>query len=140
MAHSAAMPAAYYAQHVRLTMGPPHASVNLTGSMQPQHKAFRAAMRRLIETLPDDHDDLIRREPGLAAARSALLNADLIDIERHAHIADKLIGDEHSLVQREEGKENAVSMLRTMRHLRAARYARLVPYGDRLAAAGVASA
>jgi hypothetical protein len=137
MAHSTAMPASYYNRHVRHTMGPPHTKVNLTGGMQPQHKAFRTAMRRLIEALPQDYDDLVRRDPGLATARSALLNADLIDIERHAHVADKLVGDDHSLVQREAASENAVSMLRTMRHLRAARYALLVPYGDRLAMAAV---
>jgi hypothetical protein len=138
MAHSAAMPAGYYADHVRHTMGPPHAPVNLTGSMQPQHKAFRAAVRRLIDRLPDEYDDLAEREPGLASARSALLNADLIDIERHAHVADRLIGDDHSLVQHDGGQENAVSMLRTMRHLRAARYAPLTPFGDRLVMAAVA--
>jgi hypothetical protein len=138
MAHSTAMPADYYAQQVRHTMGPPNAPVNLTGGMQPQHKAFRAAIRRLVDALPDVHSELAAREPGLAAARAALLEADLIDIERHAHIADKLVGSDHSLVQRENGKENAVSMLRTMRHLRAARYAPLMPFGDQLVTSAVA--
>jgi hypothetical protein len=138
MAHSTAMPADYYAEHVRPTMGPPHAPVNLTGGMQPQHKAFRSAVRRLVDALPEEHDDLAGRAPDLAAARSALLEADLIDIERHAHIADKLVGGEHSLVQREDGRENAVSMLRTMRHLRAARYAPLMAFGDRLVMTAVA--
>lgn len=139
MAHSTAMPAAYYAEHVRHTMGPPHTPVNLTGGMQPQHKAFRTALRRLLEALPEEHGELATRDRGLATARAALLDADLIDIERHAHIADRLVGSDHSLVQREDGDENAVSMLRTMRHLRAARYAPLMPFGDRLAMAGVAA-
>lgn len=139
MAHSAAMPAGYYAEHVRHTMGPPHTPVNLTGGMQPQHKAFRTALRRLLEALPEEHGELATRDAGLATARAALLQADLIDIERHAHIADKLIGGDHSLVQREDGAENAVSMLRTMRHLRAARYAPMMPFGDRLAAAAAAA-
>lgn len=139
MAHSTAMPTAYYNAHVRLTMGPPHASVNLTGGMQPQHRAFRSSMRRLIAALPDEHDDLAQREPALAAARAALLDADLIDIERHVHVADKLIGNSHSLVQRDESKENAVSVLRAMRHNRAAQYAPLMPHGDQLARAGVAA-
>lgn len=138
MAHSTAMPAGYYAEQVRHTMGPPHAPVNLTGGMQPQHKAFRGAIRRLIDALPDEHAELAARAPSLAAGRAALLEADLIDIERHAHIADKLVGSEHSLVQRDNGQENAVSMLRTMRHLRAARYAPLMPFGDQLVTAALA--
>jgi hypothetical protein len=139
MAHSAAMPAAYYAEHVRHTMGPPHATVSLTGGMQPQHKAFRSALRRLLEALPDEHGELALRDRRLATTRAALLDADLIDIERHAHVADKLVGSDHSLVQREDGKENAVSMLRTMRHLRAAKYAPLMPYGDHLVMAALAA-
>lgn len=138
MAHSTAMPAGYYAERVRHTMGPPHAPVKLTGGMQPQHKAYRGAVRRLVDALPDEHAELAAREPGLAAARAALLEADLIDIERHAHVADKLVGSDHSLVQRDDGEENAVSMLRTMRHLRAARYAPLMPFGDQLVTAALA--
>jgi hypothetical protein len=135
MAHSAALPAAYYRERVRHTMEPPAAPMNLTGRLQPEHRAYRRAIDELLDALPDSYPELAARQPALATARTALLGADLIDIERHVCVADALVGDDRSLVQADAGAENAVTTLRLMRHLRAARYCPLVPFGDHFAAA-----
>jgi hypothetical protein len=137
MMHSAALPARYYAERVRHTMAPPAAPMNLTGRLQPEHKAYRAALDALLDALPQPYAELAEGYPELAAARTALLDADLIDIERHVCVADTLVGGDHSLVQPDGGEENAVAVLRLMRHLRAARYCPLVPFGDRFAASAV---
>jgi hypothetical protein len=134
MMHSAALPARYYTERVRHTMAPPAAPMNLTGRLQPEHKTYRAALDVLLDALPQPYAELAEGYPELAAARTALLDADLIDIERHVCVAGALVGGDHSLVQPDGGEENAVAILRLMRHLRAARYCPLVPFGDRFAA------
>lgn len=132
MAHSAALSRDYYREVVRPTMSPPAAPTELTGRMQPEHRSYRRRLGALLDVLDQPYDDLHARSPALAGAREELLDADLLDIERHVCVADALVRADRSLVQQDRGGENAVATLRQMRHQRAARYRRLVRYGDPL--------
>ncbi|MBF8193544.1 hypothetical protein ITP53_49300 [Nonomuraea sp. K274] len=135
MVHSGDMSEACYEATVRPTMRPPAVDTELTGRTQPEHRAYRRVMARLVEEFSEPYAALAARDPELALARDALLEADLIDIERHVLVAAALVGDDRSIVQGEATEGNAVSMLRTMRHGRADRYRVLMRYGDDVTAA-----
>lgn len=132
MQHASALPAHCYQQSIRPSMAPPHCPVALTGRMHPDHRTFRRMVNALLTAVPEPHARLSPRAPGLAAARTALLEADLTDIERHVLIAHALVEQDFSLVQHVDGKSaaSAVATLRQMRHVRAARYGELVKFGD----------
>jgi hypothetical protein len=130
MVHSGAMPARFYRDVVRPTMAPPAVPMNLTGVMQLEHRRYRSALGRLLEAVPDPFDELTERDPALAAARDAVLEADLLDLERHVLVAAMLVGDDRSLVQKQATTRNATSALREMRHVRGAAYSRLIRFGD----------
>lgn len=130
MLHSGAMTARYYLEVVRPTMSPPHVPVNLTGVMQLEHRRYRAALNQLLAALPEPHDALHARHPELAATRDELLEADLVDMERHVIVAAVLVGGERSLVQPGTTTQNATSTLRKMRHMRAASYRDMMRFGD----------
>ncbi|MDI5978870.1 hypothetical protein [Amycolatopsis magusensis] len=132
MAHSGAISAAYYETSVRPTMRPPAVPVQLTGRTQPEHRAYRAALGRLLTLVPQPFHDLAAREPALAEARNALLEADLLDIERHIVVTAGLVGADRSIVQTDRSGDNAVSTLRSMRHRRARHYHDLMRYGDEM--------
>ena len=129
MIHSGDMSAACYDAKVRPTMQPPAVKVALTGRTQPEHKAYRQAMRRLVK-VSEPFTELFAADPELALARDALLEADLQDIERHVVITAALVGDDRSIVQGEAAAESAVGALRTMRHVRAELYRDLMRCGD----------
>ncbi|MFF3429954.1 hypothetical protein [Streptomyces sp. NPDC002602] len=129
MLHSGDMSAACYGAVVRPTMAAPACPVALTGRTQPEHKAFRKAMRNLIKVSAEPFAKLAAADPELAAARDALLEADLQDIEKHVIITAKLVGDDRSIVQGEDS-ESAIAVLRTMRHARAESYRDLMRFGD----------
>ncbi|MEV0391706.1 hypothetical protein [Polymorphospora rubra] len=131
MIHSGAMPAKYYQDVVRPTMSPPHVSINLTGVMQIEHRRYRAAVEKLITAVPEPYADLMLTRPELADARDEVLEADLLDLERHITLAAVLVGGERSLVQPGTTTQNATSTLRKMRHMRAANYCPLMQFGDR---------
>jgi len=132
MMHSGAFSSAYYCKVVRPTMQPPTVPVLLTGTMQAEHSSYRSAIDELIEACPEPFLKLVRVFPAVALARDSLLEADLLDIERHVIVAAALVGNDHSIVQHEDAPVNAVSALRRMRHARAARYCSLMRFGDRL--------
>ncbi|MGA5063706.1 hypothetical protein ACPB9E_07950 [Streptomyces exfoliatus] len=109
--------------------------VPLSGSMHVEYRQYRDAVDELLEVLPESIEDLARHEPGLAFAREALLEADLIEAERRVTLVEPVVGSERSLVQPPATMDNAVSVLRPMRHVRAAKAACLVRFGDHLVAA-----
>ncbi|MEV0176955.1 hypothetical protein AB0I00_38315 [Streptomyces sp. NPDC050803] len=129
MMHSGDMSAPAYDAMVRPTMHPPAVPVALTGRTQPEHKAYRKAMRTLVKVSAESFAELAAADPELALARDALLEADLQDIERHIAVTAALVGDDRSLVQG-EASESAIAVLRTMRHARAESYRPLMRFGD----------
>ncbi|WP_415947261.1 hypothetical protein [Streptomyces sp. KLOTTS4A1] len=130
MMHSGDMSAPCYDAEVRPTMSPPAVPAALTGRTQPEHKAFRKAMRTLARTWTDSFEKLAADDPEVALARDALLEADLQDIEQHITITATLVGDDSSIIQDDEAAGSAIAMLRTMRHTRAADYRPLMRFGD----------
>ncbi|WP_405591301.1 hypothetical protein [Streptomyces sp. NBC_01190] len=130
MIHSGDMSAPCYDAKVRPTMQPPAVPVALTGRTQPEHRAFRKAMRRLVAVSPESFGKLAAADPELAVARGALLEADLQDIERHIIVTAALVGDDSSIVQGDDSAESAIATLRTMRHGRAETYRELMRFGD----------
>ncbi|MGW0737054.1 hypothetical protein [Streptomyces sp. NPDC002851] len=132
-AHAAALPADYYATSVRPTMVPTVVPVPLSGSMHLEYRAYRKAVDELIAALPEPVDELALRAPELAFAREALLEADLIEAERHVCLVEPVVDRARSLVQPPATADNAVSVLRAMRHKRAAAIAPYVRFKDTLA-------
>ncbi|MEU6087656.1 hypothetical protein ABZ865_12730 [Streptomyces sp. NPDC047085] len=130
MMHSGDMSAPCYDAMVRPTMQPPAVPVALTGRTQPEHKAFRKAMRTLVKVSAEPFAELAETDAELALARDALLEADLQDIERHIAVTAALVGDDRSIVQGEASAESAIAVLRTMRHTRAETYRGLMRFGD----------
>lgn len=132
MMQSGDMSAPCYDAEVRPTMSPPAVPAALTGRTQPEHKAFRKAMRVLVRTWTDSFDKLAANAPEVALARDALLEADLQDIEQHVTITAALVGDDGSIIQADEAAGSAIAMLRTMRHTRAEQYRPLMRFGDKV--------
>ncbi|WP_285738909.1 hypothetical protein [Kitasatospora phosalacinea] len=132
MIHSGDMSAPCYDAKVRPTMQPPAVPVALTGRTQPEHKAYRQAMRRLAKIAPP-FAEAFAADPELAVAVDALLEADLQDIERHIAVTAALVGDESSIVAADAAAESAVGVLRFMRHSRAVQYRELMRFGDPIA-------
>ncbi|WP_405658177.1 hypothetical protein OG379_00765 [Streptomyces sp. NBC_01166] len=138
MTHASTIPADYYMAAVRHTMAPPSVDIPLSGRQHRGYKLFRAAMKDLLSVIPDAYDCLAARAPELAEARGALLEADIVDGERHITLAYSMVHLDRSIAQRTEGPDNAVAELRLMRHRRAAQYASLIRFGDHYVADAVA--
>ncbi|MFD7453663.1 hypothetical protein [Kitasatospora sp. NPDC059827] len=138
MNHASTIPTDHYMAEIRRTMAPPSTDVPLSGRQHRGYKLFRAAMRDLLTVLPDSYEQLAARAPELAEARGALLEADIVDAERHVTLAYSMVHLRRSIAQRPEGPDNAVAELRLMRHRRAAQYAPLIRFGDHYIADAVA--
>ncbi|MET9078471.1 hypothetical protein ABZX95_41560 [Streptomyces sp. NPDC004232] len=139
MNHASTIPADYYMTAIRQTMAPPSTDIPLSGRQHRGDKLFRAAMKNLLTVLPDPYEQLAARAPELAGVRGALLEADIVDAERHVTLAYSMVHLRRSIAQRPEGPDNAVAELRLMRHRRAAQYAPLIRFGDHYIADAVAS-
>lgn len=139
MTHASTIPVDYYMQAVRPTMQPPDAAIPLSGRQHRGYKTFRSAMKDLLTVVPDSYDHLAARDPELAAARDALLEADLVDSERHVTLAYSMVRLRRSIAQLPTGPDNAVGELRLMRHRRAAQYAPLIRFGDHYIADAMAA-
>ncbi|WET82545.1 hypothetical protein P3102_15720 [Amycolatopsis sp. QT-25] len=139
MAHAGTIPVEYYATSVRPSMQPPNVDKALSGRQHSAYKVFRAAMKELLGVIPDPYERLAASDPELAGARDALLEADLIDSERHIALAYSMVRLRRSIAQSPQGPDNAVGELRLMRHRRAAQYAPLIRFGDHYIADTVAS-
>ncbi|WP_308117557.1 hypothetical protein [Streptomyces anatolicus] len=138
MTHASTIPADYYRAAIRQTMAPPSVDNPLSGRQHRGYKLFRAAMKDLLTVVPDSFESLAAHAPELAEARGALLEADIIDGERHVTLAYSMVHLDRSIAQRPDGPDNAVAELRLMRHRRAAQYASLIRYGDHYVADAVA--
>ncbi|WP_239516229.1 MULTISPECIES: hypothetical protein [unclassified Streptomyces] len=138
MTHASTVPADYYMAAIRHTMAPPSVDVPLSGRQHRGYKLFRAAMKDLLSAVPDSYEQLAARAPELAEARGALLEADIVDGERHVTLAYSMVHLRRSIAQKPEGPDNAVAELRLMRHRRAAQYASLIRFGDHYIADAVA--
>lgn len=138
MTHASTVPADYYMAEIRHTMAPPSVDVPLSGRQHRGYKLFRAAMKDLLSVVPDSYEQLAARAPELAEVRGALLEADIVDGERHVTLAYSMVHLHRSIAQKPEGPDNAVAELRHMRHRRAARYASLIRFGDHYVADAVA--
>ncbi|MFD4739047.1 hypothetical protein ACFWNQ_16965 [Streptomyces virginiae] len=138
MAHASTIPADYYMAAIRHTMAPPSVDVPLSGRQHRGYRLFRAAMKDLLSVVPDSYEHVAARAPELAEARGALLEADIVDGERHVTLAYSMVHLRRSIAQKPEGPDNAVAELRLMRHRRAAQYASLIRFGDHYIADAVA--
>lgn len=138
MNHASTIPADYYMAAIRRTMAPPSTDIPLSGRQHRGYKLFRAAMKDLLTLVPESYEQLADRDPELAEARDALLEADIVDAERHVTLAYSMVRLRRSIAQRPEGPDNAVAELRQMRHRRAAQYAPLIRFGDHYVADAVA--
>lgn len=130
MIHASTIPVDYYIDAVRPTMQPPNVATPLSGRQHRGYKIFRSEMKDLLDAVPEHYRQLAARDPELAAARDALLEADLVDSERHVTLAYSMVRQRRSIAQLPTGPENAVGELRLMRHRRAAQYAPLIRFGD----------
>ncbi|MGW6696269.1 hypothetical protein [Nocardia sp. NPDC055049] len=139
MIHASTIPVDYYMAAVRPSMQPPEVSTPLSGRQHRGYKTFRSAMKDLLTVVPDSFDALAARDPELAAARDALLEADLVDSERHVTLAYSMVRLRRSIAQLPTGPDNAVGELRLMRHRRAAQYAPLIRFGDHYIANAVSA-
>ncbi|MFD7641830.1 hypothetical protein ACFV4P_14375 [Kitasatospora sp. NPDC059795] len=138
MQHAGTIPADHYMAEIRRTMAPPSTDIPLSGRQHRGYRLFRAAMKDLLTALPDTYDQLASRSQELADARGTLLEADIVDAERHVTLAYSMVHLRRSIAQRPEGPDNAVAELRLMRHRRAAQYAPLIRFGDHYIADAVA--
>ncbi|WP_228718084.1 hypothetical protein [Kitasatospora acidiphila] len=138
MNHASTIPTDYYMAAIRQTMAPPSTDIPLSGRQHRGYKLFRSAMKDLLSVVPDSYEELAARAPELAEARGALLEADIVDAERHITLAYSMVHLRRSIAQRSDGPDNAVAELRLMRHRRAAQYARLIRFGDHYIADAVA--
>ncbi|WP_203236980.1 hypothetical protein [Nocardia panacis] len=139
MIHAGTVPVEYYLAAVRPTMQPPQVATPLSGRQHRGYKIFRGAMKGLLGVLPEPYEELAAKDRDLADARDALLEADLIDAERHVTLAYSMVRLRHSIAQAPIGPDNAVGELRLMRHRRAAQYAPLIRFGDHYIAESLAA-
>jgi hypothetical protein len=98
--------------------------------MHPEFRAYRSAVADLLRAVPEPVHGLMRRSPELALARETLLEADLVEAERHVSLVEPLVGAGRSIAQRADAQDNAVSLLRRIRHHRAALFAPFMRHHD----------
>jgi hypothetical protein len=136
MIHSAVLPGRLYVDEIRPSMAPPHLPKPLTGAMFTEHRLYYRRIRELLAALGGEpYATLVRRQPDLAAARSDLLYADLMDITRHITMGELLLrgedalGGDRSLVQQTGSKDSAIAELGRMRNALLGRYRPFLQHG-----------
>jgi hypothetical protein len=130
-AQALAVPAAFYEETLRPTMLPPLTTAPLSGRMHVEYRTYREALEAVLDLMPESSERLATTDPALALARERLLEADLIEAERHVTGIEPLVGSDRSLIQTSKSTDNAISMLRRIRRQRADRAARFVRFADR---------
>ena len=129
-AQALAIPAKFYQDVLRPSMLPPMTSVPLSGRMHIEYNGYRQRFTELLQQLPMSTQELASSQPALAFARERIIEADLIESERHVTSIEPLVGDSRSLIQTTKSNDNAVSALRRIRHRRAASAAPYVRFPD----------
>jgi hypothetical protein len=137
-AHALAVPAAFYQDVLRPTMLPPLTAAPLSGRMHGEYRGYRRRLDELLKVLPVCGTPQAASQPALALAGERLLEADIIEAERHVTSVEPLVGDTKSLIQSTKSTENAVSALRAIRHRRAARAAPYLRFPDQAVIGGSA--
>lgn len=117
---AASMSSLEYVRSVRLTMAPPETQFELTGAMNLDHAAYRTALGRFLASSGQPFAALRRESKALADARSAVLHADLYDLEHHIALTYRLVGDVPALDENDSA--SAVQSLRGMYQDRTSRY------------------
>lgn len=135
-AYALAVPADFYQEVLRPSMLPPLTEAPLTGRMHVEYQGYRQRLADLVDLLPQPSAGLAAAQPRLAFSRERLLEADLIEAERHVTSVEPLVRDSRSLIQSGRSVDNAVGSLRHIRHRRAARIAGFVRFPDRVASIG----
>lgn len=128
-AHALSLPADYYMTTLRPTMLPPLMAVPLSGKMHVEYRLYRKRIDELLVELPQSIEDLAFSEPQLAFAREQLLEADLMEAERHISLIEPLVGNAKSLIQPARSGENAIGVLRRIRKERAERFGCFIRFG-----------
>lgn len=131
---AASMSSQEYVQLVRPTMAPPGTPFELTGAMNLDHAAYRAALARFLTVAGEPVAAMRRESDALADARSALLHADLNDLEQHIALTYRLVGDVAALDEHETA--SAVQGLRGMYQARTSSYHHLFRIAPAHAAPG----
>lgn len=114
-----AVPAAFYNDVLRPTMTPPLTDTPLSGRMHVEYQAYRTALASLLAEIPAPMIELAAESPAFALARERLLEADLLDAERHVTLVAPVVGQAKSIVQTARTESNALSALRSIRSSRA---------------------
>jgi hypothetical protein len=130
-AQALSVPAFFYEETLRPTMLPPLTTAPLSGRMHLEYRAYRKALEDVLGLVPESSEELAATQPGLALARERLLEADLIEAERHVTGIEPLVGSDRSLIQTSKSTDNAITMLRRIRRQRASRASQFVRFADR---------
>jgi hypothetical protein len=126
-----ALPRSFYQETLRPLMLPPLTTAPLSGKMHIEYATYRKTLAVFLDSVPETCTALAALHPLLALSREHLLEADLVDAERHVTSVEPHVGADRSLVRSSKSTENAVSVLRRIRHERAARYAPFLRFPER---------
>lgn len=129
-AQALSVPPSFYEETLRPTMLPPMTKAPLSGRMHLEYRTYRKALEDVLGLIPESSEELCMAQPALALARERLLEADLIEAERHVTGIEPLVGSDRSLIQTSKSTDNAISVLRRIRAQRAIRAAQFVRFGD----------
>ena len=130
-AQALSVPDFFYEETLRPTMLPPLTTAPLSGRMHLEYRAYREALEDVLGLMPESSEELVVTQPALALARERLLEADLIEAERHVTGIEPLVGSDRSLIQTSKSTDNAISMLRRIRRQRARSASQFVRFADR---------
>lgn len=130
-----ALPASFYNTTLRPSMQPPLAPTPLSGAMHVEYRRYQAGIEALLQAVPEPIAQLAASQLLLALAREELLEADLVDAQRHACLVEPLVGAAKSLAQHARTKDNAVSVLRRIQAHRSTRYAPFMRFSAESASA-----
>ncbi|QKV80633.1 hypothetical protein [Amycolatopsis sp. Hca4] len=139
-AQALAVPGWFYQEVLRPSMLPPLTGAPLSGRMHTEYRGYRKRLGEVLELVPQTSVELASTRPRLAFARERLLEADLVEAERHVTLVEPVVSMSRSLIQTGRSSDNAVSALRRIRHRRAAEIEPYVRFPDGASSTGTVSA